>query len=1046
MNIWNCSRGAGCVARVLRTGFALVCLLASTWVVAQVCATPQKDGSKTSGSGEVVNGYYTPANGSYVAGTLPTIALSNARGTTTVFAQGDMALVIQMQCVGLNMTDTDSYGDGVAGFPGYGYLETSGTCKAGQYEYVPAGVGTSPVSFVAGAALQNTYVQADPTINTPRRSFQIIRVPQYDSLTLGGQLNGVAWNGFNGGVIAIDIAKNTNFAGQTIFLAAQGFRGAGGRQSGAVNGNNPYRYNDGPGQAHAGKAEGIAGTPPLLFADGSPFDRTDTAGTVTLNAGTLYGYPGNTGTVADYNYAKGAPGNAGGGGQYRDGVYHNGGGGGGGNGGAGGRGGFGWRAAGWAGVASDYSNIVAVTGDHLAAFGGSAFGGASISRVTLGGGGGAGDQNGNSGGILGRMSGATGGGAVLIRSGSLTGNGTIDVRGGVANDNPLNDAAGGGAAGGSVVIISPNWTTGLLTVNAAGGRAGDSFVGGGSAHSPGGGGGGGVVVHSGPVTADISGGINGITNTADNPPGGADHGALPGNSGVDQTLTEPSDPVTNSGYRCLPQTDLTILKSANPSSLVVGQTTTFTLIIGNSGPQQATAASVIDALPVGLGTLTFVSASGSNAATTLTASGISGLNTFTGTITIPVNQTLTVLLLATAATNSAPVNTATVAAPANASDTSLGNNSGVATVVIGPSADLVATKVASTPSLVVGQTTTFTLTYVNRGPSAVTGAAVSDLLPAGMGTLTFVSATIAGGSTLTNRVTTSTSFNGTATLPVSSTLTVVIQAVAGAFGSVVNTTTIAAPAGTTDTNTANNAGTALVNIGPQADLSISKSATPTVIVDGQTTVFTLTIANAGPNAATGATVRDSLPSGLLGLVLLSATGASGGTLTVSTISSSQFNGTLTLPANSSVTLLLRATAAGVGTQVNQATVTVPAGVIDPTPANNVAQATVTIPVSTNLSISKTNVVTSLNAGSTTSYTITASNNGPAAADGSVLKDPTTTGLSCSSVSCSASGGAVCPSAPISLAALQGSGVSLPIFPASSSLAFSLLCGVTATGL
>ena len=39
---------------------------------------------------------------------------------------------------------------------------------------------------------------------------------------------------------------------------------------------------------------------------------------------------------------------------------------------------------------TDYSNIVAATGDNLAAFPGSAFGGASIARVVMGGGGGAG--------------------------------------------------------------------------------------------------------------------------------------------------------------------------------------------------------------------------------------------------------------------------------------------------------------------------------------------------------------------------------------------------------------------------------------------------------------------------------------------------------------------------------------------------------------------------------------------------------------------------------------------------------------------------------
>lgn len=1034
----------GSVLRLVLAGAALILFFATTWASAQVCVSPQKDGDKTTaGGGEIVNGYYTPAIGTYAAGTTATIALSNPRGTVTVFAPGDMALIIQMQCVDINQTDTDSYGDGVAGFPAYGYSEPSGTCRAGNYEYVAAGAGTTPASFVIGSVLQKTYVQANPTFNSTRRSFQIIRVPQYANLTLGGQLNAAAWDGLNGGVIAVDVAKNTNFSGQTIYAAAQGFRGAGGRPS-AVDGINPFRYNDGPGVAHAGKGEGIAGTPPLLFTDTSPFDRTDDAGTVVLSTGTLYGYPGGTGTVANFNYAKGAPGNAGGGGTYRDGGYHNGSGGGGGNGGAGGRGAFGWRSAGWAGVNVDYSNIVAATGDNLAAFPGSSFGGAGVSRVVLGGGGGAGDQNNNSQNTR-KMSGGTGGGIVLVRSGSLSGGVTIDVRGGVANTNPDNDAAGAGAAGGSAVLISPNWTSGVVTVSAGGGQGGDSWIGGASAHSGGGGGGGGVVVRSGAMTVDVSGGANGLTNTADNPPGGAAHGALPGNSGVNILVSPASnDPVTNSGYRCLPQTDLAISKSASPASLSIGQTTTFTLTISNSGPAQATAATVIDGLPAGLGSLTFVSASGSNAATTLTASNITG-TTFTGTVTIPVNQTLTVLIRATAVANGARVNQATVVAPSNASDATLTNNMSTATVVIGPSADLSATKVASTPSLALGQTTTFTLMFVNTGPSAVTSATLQDILPASMRTLTFVSGTGVNGATLTNQVTSSTAFNGTATLPIASTLTVVLQAVAGTAGAVINTATIAPPAGTTDTNPGNNTGTAVVNIGPQADLTITKSATPTVILDGQTTSFTLVVRNLGPNAATNASVQDTLPSGLFGLVLLSATGASGGTLTASTVASSQFNGTFTLPANSSVTVVLRATAGGVGTQVNRATVTAPIGTIDPTPSNNLAQATATIPISTSLGITKTNLTGTLTAGQTTSYTVTAFNDGPAAADGAIVRDSASAGLACTSVTCTANGGAICPGPPVP-AAFLGSGVSLDTFPASSNLVFTVVCGVTATGL
>ncbi len=1028
----------------------MVLWLYSAVALAQVCAVPQNNGANVStAANQTVNGYFTPANGTYSAGAQPTITLSGGRGSTTWVA-GDMALLIQMQCVDLDRTDTDAYGDGAAGRPAQGYLEPTGTCRVGQYEYVPAGVGTSATSFVAGAALQYTYVQANPTSTTPRRSFQVIRVPQYGNLTLGGTLTGLAWNGTNGGVLALDVAKTLNFSGQTIDMGARGFRGGGGRQS-TTNGSNPQRHREADSVSHASKAEGIAGTPRYLWEDGSPFDRATIVGTFVDNTATGYaGYPG-TGTTADFDFARGAPGNAGGGGQYFDGNYHNGGGGGGGNGGTGGRGAFGWRSAGWAGVNADYSNIEAVTGYHLAAFGGGAFGGAGVGRAVLGGGGGAGDHNGNSGdtnGPLsrGKTSGATGGGLVMIRAGNLSGNGTIDVRGGSANDQDLNDAAGGGAAGGSVIVISPNWTTGVLTVNAQGGRGGDSWITGGSAHSGGGGGGGGVIVRTGAVTANVSGGSNGVTNTADSPPGGADHGALPGNSGLNLLITEASDPVSNAGYKCLPLTDLSISKVASTSTLSIGQTTNFTLTVGNSGPQQATAATVLDALPAGLGTLSFVSAAGSNGSTTLTASSIASGTTFTGTVTIPAGQTLTIVLLAVASANGAPVNYATVSAPASASDTNLGNNTGSAALVIGPSADLVATKAASTPSLVVGGTTDFTLTFVNNGPSAVTGARITDTLPSGMGTLTFVSASVAASATLTSRTIAGATFNGTATLPVASTLTVVLRAVAGAIGAVVNTTTVSPPAGTTDTNLSNNSGTVTVNIGPQADLSISKTATPTSILVDQTTVFTVTVRNLGPNTATGATFNDTLPSGLAGMTINSiATGGAGATVTARATVSSQANATMTLPSGTSITFTLQAIAGGVGQQINVATVSAPAGVIDPVSSNNSASATVVIPVSTNLSISKTNTLSSVVSGSSTVYGIIATNNGPNAADGAIVADPAVTGLVCTSVSCSASGGASCPASP-SIAGLQGAGLAVPVFPASSAVVLLVTCDISASGL
>ena len=104
--------------------------------------------------------------------------------------------------------------------------------------------------------------------------------------------------------------------------------------------------------------------------------------------------------------------------------------------------------------------------------------------------------------------------------------------------------------------------------------------------------------------------------------------------------------------------------------------------------------------------------------------------------------------------------------------------------------------------------------------------------------------------------------------------------------------------------------------------------------------------------------------------------------------------------------------------------------------------------SANITITKTNAVAALVAGSTTSYTVTIANLGPADASGAVFTDPATAGLSCTAVTCVTSGGAaVCP-AGVNITNLQsppGSGITLTSLPAASSLSFVVTCGVTATG-
>jgi uncharacterized repeat protein (TIGR01451 family) len=102
------------------------------------------------------------------------------------------------------------------------------------------------------------------------------------------------------------------------------------------------------------------------------------------------------------------------------------------------------------------------------------------------------------------------------------------------------------------------------------------------------------------------------------------------------------------------------------------------------------------------------------------------------------------------------------------------------------------------------------------------------------------------------------------------------------------------------------------------------------------------------------------------------------------------------------------------------------------------------PAQANLSISKTNAVSSLVAGASTTYTITVSNAGPSAAPGAVVRDTAPAGLNCTTLNCNATPGATCPGS-LSVANFLSTGLSVPNFNASSTVTFTLGCGVTATG-
>ena len=303
-------------------------LFVGSAAAAALCATPPLTGTTTASG--VINTYY-PAQTAVTAGTSnTTVTVGTSRGSATPIAVGDLVLVVQMQGAQIDSTNTNAYGDGVVSATASGFLNNA-SFIAGQYEYATVRSVAGAVVGLNGAGanggLVNSYVNANETATQGQQRFQIVRVPQYSSATLSAATPpaAVAWDGSSGGIVVLDVASNLNLNGAAIDVSGQGFRpGLQRSRSGATGlANTDYRTAT-ASTANGQKAEGIAGT--AKWTTGA----ADTVGD---------GYPNG-------DFARGAPGNAGGGGTDGDPVSNgqNSGGGGGGNGGAGGVGGNTWSS------------------------------------------------------------------------------------------------------------------------------------------------------------------------------------------------------------------------------------------------------------------------------------------------------------------------------------------------------------------------------------------------------------------------------------------------------------------------------------------------------------------------------------------------------------------------------------------------------------------------------------------------------------------------------------------------------------------------------
>jgi uncharacterized repeat protein (TIGR01451 family) len=235
------------------------------------------------------------------------------------------------------------------------------------------------------------------------------------------------------------------------------------------------------------------------------------------------------------------------------------------------------------------------------------------------------------------------------------------------------------------------------------------------------------------------------------------------------------------------QADLQVSKSVSNPTPNAGDTITYTITLGDNGPDAATNVTVQDTLPSGL---SFVSATPSQGS----YSNTTGVWTV-GTVTTATSQTLTIT--ARVGSPNPGTNTASVS-HSDQFDPNTANNSDT-TSTNPQAANLALAQRVSDPTPNVGATITFTVTLTDSGPSAATNVQVSDLLPGG---LTFVSATPSQG---TYNSTSGLWSVGTVTMTTPQTLT--IQGKVVSSNAQTNTATISR-SDQFDPNTANNTASA----------------------------------------------------------------------------------------------------------------------------------------------------------------------------------------------------------------------------------------------
>jgi len=428
-----------------------------------------------------------------------------------------------------------------------------------------------------------------------------------------------------------------------------------------------------------------------------------------------------------------------------------------------------------------------------------------------------------------------------------------------------------------------------------------------------------------------------------------------------------------------PNADLSVTINDGRSTYTLGGSTTYTVVVSNSGPSNVTGAGVSIPIPGNITSWTVACVADSGAVCTAIPPSGGGTGPITDSVTIPAGKKVTYTISASISGVAVGnlVTTATVTNPGATPDPNMANNSASDTDAP-PSADLSISISDGTSVWTPGSSTTYSVEVDNLGPLNVTGAVFNDNKPSQVTNWSWTCTPVSGatcgagsGGTITTAIT------DTANIPAGKSVayTIIAHLTTTSAGNLVNIVTIAAPGGTPDPVSSNNSATD-TDTGPSADLAvITNTDNVTYYTPSGTLNYTIRVFNFGPYAVTGATFTDNRPSQITGWTWACVHDTNSTCTAVP--AGTNITDTINLAAGEGVTYSVVATVAAgpTGSLANIAEIAAPASVTDPASSNNSLTDT-DFHQNADLAVSMTDGVTSFSSGGTVTYTITVTNSGP----------------------------------------------------------------------